>query len=166
MRGVVPAREKRRGLVVPFHGVVNEVGAESTGLTEEDVERLDTLLWRALKNQTLTRSKMGHQPRLYLRVEYGTDAFHIGTLDDGLALSQETPDAELRNIADVVLDVSTLLDDLAEHAEHIDTVHVTADRHLTVNTGDDTGGPDVLYDALEDVVGEANVSEIDVYDDA
>lgn len=151
---------------VPFHGIVNEVGAKSTGLTEEDVERLDTLMWRALKNQTLTRSKMGHQPRLYLRVEYETDAFHIGTLDDGLALSQETPDAELRNITDVVLDVSTLLEDLDEYAEHVDTVHVTADRHLTVSTGADTGGPDVLYDALEDVVGEANVNEIDVYDDA
>lgn len=150
---------------IPFHGIVNEVGAEDTGLTAEDVERLDTLLWRAVKNQTLTRSKMGHQPRLYLRVEYDTDAFHIGTLDDGLALGQDTPDTELRNITDVILDVSDLLADLDAHAEHVDTVHVRADRHLTVSTGDDTGGPDVLYEALEEVVGEDAVETIDVYGD-
>jgi CRISPR-associated protein Csh2 len=151
--------------IVPFHGIVNEGGAESTGLTEEDVERLDALLWRSLKNQTLTRSKMGHQPQLYLRVEYATDEFHIGTLDDGLNLAQETPDSELRNISDVVLDVSELCSDLETNADHIEAVHVTANRHLTVTDGDETGGPEVLMGALGDAVGEGAVHEIDVYGD-
>lgn len=148
---------------VPFHGIVNEVGATDTLLSQTDVERLDTLLWRALKNQTLTRSKMGHQPRLYLRVEYATDAFHIGTLDDGLELVQETPDAELRNITDVVLGVDDLLADLHEYAEHVDTVHVTADRHLTVEADGETGGPEHLISALEAVVGADSVIEVDPY---
>lgn len=149
--------------IVPFHGIVNEVGAESTGLTSEDVERLDTLCWRALKNQTLTRSKKGHQPRLYLRVEYSTDEFHIGTLDDGLSLEQNKQDTELRNITDVVLGVSELLDVLGDHSEHIETVHVTADRHLTVDTGDAKGGPDTLIEGLEGAVGSDSVQEIEVY---
>jgi len=148
---------------VPFHGVVNEVGAADTLLSQTDVERLDTLLWRALKNQTLTRSKMGHQPRLYLRVEYGTDAFHIGTLDDGLELVQETPDAELRNIVDVILDVDDLLADLETYAEHVESVKVIADRHLTVEVDGETGGPDHLVSALEDAVGAEAVAEIDPY---
>ncbi len=148
---------------VPFHGVVNEVGAGDTLLSQSDVKRLDTLLWRALKNQTLTRSKMGHQPRLYVRVEYATDEFHIGTLDDGLELVQETPDAELRNITDVVLGVDGLLDDLDAYAKHIDTVHVTADRHLTVEVDGETGGPGHLLSALEDVVGAESVVEVDPY---
>lgn len=151
---------------IPFHGIVNEVGAEDTGLTTADIERLDTLLWRALKNQTLTRSKMGHQPRLYLRVEYETDAFHIGTLDDGLALAQDMPDTELRNITDVVLDVSGLIADLEAHSEHVAAVHVTADRHLTVATENDTGGPEHLYEAFGDVVGPENVSQVEVYDES
>jgi CRISPR-associated protein Csh2 len=151
--------------LIPFHGVVNEVGAESTGLTEADVERLDSLLWRALKNQTLTRSKMGHQPQLYLRVEYETDEFHIGTLDDGLALAQETPDSELRNISDVVLDISTLVADLEEHSDHIETVHMAANRHLTVTDGSETGGQEFLTDTLGDAVGDDSVSEIQVYGD-
>jgi CRISPR-associated protein Csh2 len=152
--------------MIPFHGVVNEVGADDTGLDQSDVERLDTLCWRALKNQTLTRSKMGHQPRLYIRVEYATDAFHTGTLDDGLELTGDRTDTELRNIADVVLDVSGLLSDLDAYAEHIEMVHVESDRHLTVATGDEEGGPKVLYEALTETVGEDRVTQIDVYGDA
>jgi len=152
--------------IIPFHGVVNEVGAETTGLDDEDVERLDTLCWRALKNQTLTRSKKGHQPRLYLRVEYSTDEFHIGTLDDDLSLEQGVPDSELRNITDVTLGVGDLIGVLGANREHIDTVHVKADRHLTVDTGDSTGGPETLLAALKEAVGEDSVTEIDVYETA
>ncbi|MCH7660777.1 MAG: type I-B CRISPR-associated protein Cas7/Csh2 [Euryarchaeota archaeon] len=146
---------------VPFHGVVNEVGAKDTLLSRTDVEQLDTLLWRAVKNQTLTRSKMGHQPRLYLRVEYETDAFHIGTLDDGLELTQELADTELRNVTDVVLGVDDLLDDLETHRDRIAEVTVIADRYLTVEANGETGGPDHLVAALEGAVGADRVKEID-----
>jgi CRISPR-associated protein Csh2 len=149
--------------IVPFHGVVNEVGAGTTALSPADVERLDTLCWRALKNQTLTRSKKGHQPRLYLRVEYSTDEFHIGTLDEDLSLEQDVPDNELRNITDVTLGVADLLAAIEANAEHIETVHVKADRHLTVDTGDKTGGPQRLLTDLEEAVGADAVHEIDVY---
>lgn len=148
---------------VPFHGIVNEIGATDTLLSQTDVERLDTLLWRSVKNQTLTRSKMGHQPRLYLRVEYDTDAFHIGTLDDGIELTQEAPDTELRNITDVVLGVDRLLADLDAHAEHIESVTAIVDRHLTVEADGETGGSEHLIAELEDVVGSDAVSQVDPY---
>ena len=148
---------------VPFHGIVNEVGADDTALSGSDVERLDTLLWRAVKNQTLTRSKMGHQPRLYLRVEYETDAFHIGTLDDGLELVQDAPDAELRNITDVVLGIDELLADIETHSDHIADVRVIADRHLTIEADGDTGGPEYLVNHLEAAVGADSVTEVDPY---
>lgn len=148
---------------IPFHGIVNETAADSTKLSQSDVERLDTLCWRALKNQTLTRSKMGHQPRLYLRVEYETDNFHIGTLDDGLELTQDLPDTDLRNIADVELGIDGLLGDLNEYAEHIASISVIADRHLTVSVDGETGGPDFLQDELASIVGEDAVTEVDPY---
>lgn len=148
---------------IPFHGIVNEVGADDTALSGTDVERLDTLLWRAVKNQTLTRSKMGHHPRLYLRVEYETDAFHIGTLDDGLELVQDTPDAELRNITDVVVGIDELLADVESHSDHIADVTVIADRHLTVESDGETGGPEYLIDQLEAAVGPDSVTEVDPY---
>jgi CRISPR-associated protein Csh2 len=148
---------------VPFHGVVNETGAEDTLLSGTDVGRLDSLLWRSLKNQTLTRSKMGHQPRLYLRAEYDTDAFHIGTLDDGLKLTQDADDTELRNITDAVLGVDGLIQDLEDYAEHIAGIHVIIDRHLTVEVDGETGGAEFLIDMLEDAVGADGVTEVDPY---
>jgi len=45
--------------IFPFWGLVDDNAAESTQLTQADVERLDTLCWRALKNQTTSRSKLG-----------------------------------------------------------------------------------------------------------
>jgi CRISPR-associated protein Csh2 len=106
---------------------------------------------------------MGHQPRLYLRVEYDTDSFHIGTLDDGLELTQEMPDEELRNITDVTLGVDGLLEDLGANSDHIASVHVIADRHLTVEANGETGGPELLLQSLEDVVGSEAVTEVDPY---
>lgn len=90
--------------LIGFHGLVNEHGARDTRLREADVTRLDTLCWRALKNQTMTRSKVGHEPRLYLRAEYATDSYHLGDLTHDLALDREhedaVPDEKLRTIRD------------------------------------------------------------------
>lgn len=149
--------------LVRFHGVANENAASDTGLSEEDVERLDTLCWRALKNQTLTRSKMGHHPRLYLRIEYETDDYHRGTLDDGIVLSDDSEsDAELRNITDTVLDVSGLLQALEADAEHIETVHTVVDEFVTFDIQEDAGREE-YYDALRDAVGDDAVEVVDVY---
>lgn len=150
--------------LISFHGVLNEVGAEATQLTEADAERLDSLHWRALKNQTLTRSKMGHQPRLYLRVEYETDEYHNGTLDDGLELDERSKaDTELRNITDLVLNADQLLAQLEADSEHIATVHVKADDHLEFGVGEETTDSEGFYEHLRDVVGDDRVDVIDVY---
>lgn len=151
--------------LVKFHGVVNENAAEATNLTNADVERLDTLCWRALKNQTLTRSKMGHQPRLYLRVEYETDSYHSGSLDHGIELQTgDKTDTELRNIRDGSLDVTHLLEELERDKDHIDTVHVVADNYVQFDLGDEAG-PDAFYDELRDVVGDDRVDVVSVHGD-
>ncbi|QSG06008.1 type I-B CRISPR-associated protein Cas7/Csh2 [Halapricum desulfuricans] len=151
--------------LVKFHGVVNENAAEATHLTQDDVERLDRLCWRGLKNQTLTRSKMGHQPRVYLRVEYETDSYHSGSLDHGVELdTDDKTDTELRNIRDCTLDVSGLLDELENDADHIETVHVIADDYVQFDfAGND--GPEAFYEKLRSRVGEDNVTVIDVHPD-
>lgn len=150
---------------IRFHGIVNEVAAETTNLSATDVERLDSLTWRALKNQTLTRSKAGHHPRLYLRVEYSTDEYHNGRLDDGISLDETASkaDTELRNITDAVLNVDELLTELADDAAHIETVYVKADRHIKVAVDGEVTGPDTLITELKAAVGEDAVTEIDVY---
>jgi CRISPR-associated protein Csh2 len=140
--------------LVRFHGVVNENAASGTGLSQEDVERLDTTLWRALKNQTLTRSKMGHSPRLYLRVEY--DGGHYeGDLDRLVEIDRDHSEAdrEMRSIDDVTLDISELIDRVSEMREDIDSVHVVASRYVTFSNDGDVGTPEeVLYPALQEQV--------------
>jgi CRISPR-associated protein Csh2 len=122
--------------IFPFWGLVDNNGAEATNLSEEDVERLDTLCWRALKNQTTSRSKLGQSPRLYVRVEYKEDNYHIGGLQDLLELDDESADA-LRSVNDVVVDVSALVDALDQASDRIETVHVVGDGRLDLTAGDD-----------------------------
>lgn len=134
--------------IFPFWGLVDNNGAESTNLTEEDVTRLDTLCWRALKNQTTSRSKLGQQPRLYVRVEYEKDNFHIGGLQELIDLSDASADS-LRSINDVVVDASTLVDALERRKSRIKTVHVVGDDRLTLELGDETIRGDELGAHLE-----------------
>lgn len=153
--------------IFPFHGLVDENGADDTNLSPEDVERLDTLCWRALKNQTISRSKVGQEPRLYVRVEYSTPGYHEGDLHTGLDLDSERsdPDSELRSVRDVCLDVTGLIDQIESAAErdHVATVHVAGSDRLDVLVGDDS------YTAAEigDVIAERDVDvhDISVYDE-
>lgn len=164
--------------LVRFAGVINENNAESTGLSSEDVAYLDRLCWRAIKNQTNTRSKQGHNPRLYLRAEFD-GGYHVGDLQHTIEIDDERSedDKQLRNISDVTLDVSELLqtlggdgdtgvsDDAVDPvADKLQSVHVRASRYVTVATDEETGGADFLYEQLRDRTGDdVEVNVVDVY---
>src|SRR6056297_1162906 len=148
--------------VIGFGGRINDNAASDTQLTDADVERLDTLCWRALKNQTVTRSKAGQQPRLYIRVEYEEDGFEIGRLNDRIGVNGDLPEDEIRGTDDFHLDVSELVTALADNEARIDTVHVTADSAVDFALPDDgTGDREAFYAALEDALG---ADSVDAYD--
>jgi CRISPR-associated protein Csh2 len=153
--------------LIRFHGLVDEHGAADTNLTAADVERLDTLCWRAIKNQTISRSKVGQEPRLYCRVEYAEESFHLGGLDRDLELNDDhsKPDEELRTIRDLTLDVTGLVDRLDRASDRIERVRVVASDVLQLSYDGELGGPSVLHEALEDAVGADAVEKIDVYDE-
>jgi CRISPR-associated protein Csh2 len=151
--------------VIGFGGRINDNAAADTRLTEADVERLDTLCWRALKNQTVTRSKAGQQPRLYIRVEYERDGFEIGRLNDRIGVASDLPEDEIRGTDDFHLDVSELVTVLANNEARVDTVHVTADSAVGFALpGGETGGREAFYAALEDALGADSVDAYDVYE--
>jgi len=153
--------------LIRFHGLVDEHGAADTNLTRDDVERLDTLCWRAIKNQTISRSKVGQEPRLYCRVEYAEESYHLGGLDKDLMLDEEQskdPD-ELRNIRDLTLDIDSFVERLSDASEQIERVRVVASDVLEVSYDDESGGPEMLYDALRDAVGSDQVDVVDVYEE-
>lgn len=150
----------------PFHGIVNEHGADDTHLREADVQRLDTLCWRAIKNQTTTRSKTGQEPRLYLRIEYAEDSFHLGDLyaDLDLDAASASP-AEIRTVDNVTLDASALIERLDTHTNQIDTVHVVANDRLDIRVRDETVRGDEFPTVLADHLGIDAVHAIDIYDE-
>lgn len=152
--------------IYPFWGLVDNNNAESTQLTEEDVERLDTLCWRALKNQTTSRSKLGQEPRLYLRVEYEEDNYHIGGLQGMMELGQDTADT-LRSVNDVSVDISELVAALNDARDRIRTVHIVGDDRLSVEVDGQMMQADALAELLEseghdvheiDVIGERDLA--------
>lgn len=153
--------------LIRFHGIVDENGAEDTSLSTDDVERLDTLCWRSIKNQTLSRSKVGQEPRLYLRVEYDRDSFHVGDLHLGLEVDEErSKDTEkLRTVQDVVVNIDGLVTELDTHADRIEAVHLAASDALRWSSDDDTGRSDFLVTEISKAVGNETVHEIDVYDE-
>ena len=102
------------------------------------------------------------EPRLYLRVEYDTDGFHIGGLTHELDVVGDDEDARsYRIIKDVTLDATDLVSRLKSHEDHIQTVHVVADDALDIALDGETL-EDGFVSALEDRV--ESVNEIDVYD--
>lgn len=151
--------------LIRFHGLVDEHGAADTKLTTADVERLDTLCWRALKNQTISRSKVGQEPRLYCRVEYAEESFHLGGLDKDLTLDEENskPDEELRDVRDLAVETDAFVDRLSAASEEIKRIRVVASDVLRFTHDGELGGPELLYDALHDAVSEAAVEVVDVY---
>ena len=154
--------------LIRFHGLVDEHGAEDTKLDATDVARLDTLCWRALKNQTISRSKVGQEPRLFCRVEYAEESFHLGGLDKDLTLDEgeSEPAEELRSIRDLVVDIDRFIERLDNASDQINQVRFVASDVLQLSHDGVVGGPELLADALESAVGgDADVEQVDVYDD-
>lgn len=152
--------------IFPFYGLVDEAGAADTNLSRADVERLDTLCWRALKNQTTSRSKLGQSPRLYLRVEYAEDQFHVGDLQNMVTVDDEESDHPLRSVTDAAVNVETLVDTLSDHSHRIDTVRIAGNERLTLvdRTATDATFPASEFpDRLEDAGVTTDV--IDVYEE-
>ena len=143
------------------HGLINERAADVSGLTQRDVDRLDTLCWRSLKNQATSRSKLGQEPRLYLRVEYGDDQFQLGDLHQLLEIRSEKDDKELRSIRELRLDVTELLETLYTYESRLSGVHVVGSDLLQIVNDGQPGGIDDLYDALEDALGAERVHVVD-----
>ncbi|MCG6795713.1 type I-B CRISPR-associated protein Cas7/Csh2 [Geobacillus sp. YHL] len=115
--------------LIAFYGVINETAARSTRLTEEDVELLVDAMWEGTKN-LISRSKVGHVPRLLLRVVYQEPHFHIGELDKYISLHTEKAEEEIRDVQDYVLDVSRLIEVLAREKEKIANIELRQDERL------------------------------------
>lgn len=116
--------------LIGFHGIVNENAAKETKLTDEDVDLMDEAIWNGTKN-LITRSKMGHMPRLLLRVVYKADQnFFIGDLQNKIEISFDMAEEKLRTIKDFSIKMDDLVNELVQYKNKIEKVIYTADKNL------------------------------------
>ena len=107
--------------LVGFYGIINENAAQSTELTQDDVELLMEGIWKGTKN-LITRSKVGQTPRMLLKVNYSEENYFIGELKNYIKLATDLREEEIRDVSDYKLDVSALLSVIEANSEKIDSV--------------------------------------------
>lgn len=103
--------------LIAFYGAFNKYRANAVKCRENDLKIFDNYIWEAIKSETITRSKIGHLPHLYLRVELNDGESYIGDLRRFVKAKQKT-DA-VRKFDDVELDFTDLLNVLKGHKVYV-----------------------------------------------
>lgn len=132
----------REEYVVPYacvaaYGVVNEIAARTTNLKDEDVALLLEGLWKGTES-LISRSKMGHQPLMLMRVVY-KDGYRIGDLAGRIKLISEKEDIQIRAVGDYRIDVTAMLDAIVSAKDKIESIEVKQDDRLKFRDGDKDG---------------------------
>jgi len=138
---VLPSAERKAAgtftetYVVPyslicFYGIINEKNAEKTKLTVDDVELMFKAMWNGTKN-LITRSKIGQMPRLLFVVKYKEMNYHIGDLDRMVKIKTNKNDEELREINELKLDLTELINALNNNKAKIESISIEADDAVT-----------------------------------
>lgn len=121
--------------LIGFYGIINENAASYTDLQEEeDIDLLLEAMWKGTKNLT-SRSKAGQMPRLLFRVVYKEKDYHIGELDKYISLKKKDEnmrDEELRDIREVQIDITELINKLVEKQDKVDNVEYAIDSRVTL----------------------------------
>jgi len=117
--------------LLAFHGIISGYNAKDTALTEQDVELLDEAMVKAIPLHA-TRSKVGQEPRLYLRVQYNTNDFVLGDFRKWVQCigRDGKKDEEIFSVQDIILDISKLIEKLTAHQDKIEKVVVWTDDAL------------------------------------
>ncbi len=120
--------------LVNFYGIVNENAAVHTDLREDDVDLLLEAMWKGTKS-LISRSKTGQMPRVLFRVVYKEKDYHIGELDKYISLKkndEKLRDEELRDIKQVQIDVTELINKLAANKDKVDRVEYAVDSRVAI----------------------------------
>ncbi|WP_461205017.1 type I-B CRISPR-associated protein Cas7/Csh2 [Clostridium sp. DL1XJH146] len=115
--------------LIAFSGVISGKRAEKTHLKDEDVNIFDKAMRFAIP-ELATRSKIGQYPRLYLRVEYKNDETILGDMRDFISIKEEKD--SIRDITEIKLEVSELVDHLNENVDKIEKINIFVDKRLKV----------------------------------
>jgi len=120
------------------YGIANQYSSIETGATNEDIASVVAALWQGTIN-LITRSKVGHQPRLLLEIIY-KEGFEgmIGSLDEKVVLLRDgqglSVDEELalRSLKGVQISLDEISERAATLKENIQEVRLIAEKGLQI----------------------------------
>jgi len=135
-------RSFRNEYIVPFalitsYAIANQYSSQQTDATSDDLDDLFDAVWKGHEN-LITRSKIGHKPRLLLEVTY-KEGYNsaIGSMDDKVSLKRkdnsplsEEEELALRSLENVVLDVEPLVGEILSRKDFIDKVRIRKDKEM------------------------------------
>ncbi len=117
--------------LIGFQGIINENAAKETKLVDEDINLLIDGIWNGTKN-LISRSKVGQVPRLFLKVNYKADNFHIGDLIKCIKLkANDIDDEAIRSVNDYKLQIDELISKLKDNRSKIESIEYEVDNKLT-----------------------------------
>jgi CRISPR-associated protein Csh2 len=139
--------------ILAFHGIVSAKRAEMykskisekddenkiVGLSTTDIDLFDKVIVNSIKLKTDTRSKIGQEPLLYIRVEYNSNDYFIGDFRKYLKLSDnndnEIPFDKTNKLerGEYKIDVSDLMKKLEKKKEHISKIHYWINKDIELN---------------------------------
>jgi len=117
--------------LIAFYGVINENAAQDTGLSEDDLTEFYEAMWEGTKN-LISRSKMGHIPRLLIKIRHEKPYFFIGDLDKYVKIQSDKPDEKIRDISDVNLDLTALSEVIDKNKASISNIDLKKDDRVQI----------------------------------
>lgn len=131
---------------IAFSGVISGNRAKETLLKEEDIEKLDHAIVKAIP-LLATRSKVGQYPRLYMRVEYKDSQTILGDMRSMIKLKENKENA--RDISEVEIDIEVLEKYLKKNKDKINKIYYYKHPSMKISNGE-----------FEDLFQEFNLVEI------
>ncbi|MEM3334340.1 MAG: type I-B CRISPR-associated protein Cas7/Csh2 [Thermoplasmata archaeon] len=118
--------------LICFYGIINENTAKETQLTEDDIKLLLDGIWNGTKN-LISRSKVGQMPRLLLKINYKEQNYHIGDLDKLIKYNTEKDEEQIRDISEITIDVTELVNSLIAYKDKIESVEYKVDERVKIS---------------------------------
>lgn len=119
--------------LIAFYGIVNENAAmnQQIPLTDADINLMLEGIWNGTRN-LISGSKFGQMPRMLMQVIYKEGQnFHIGELDKLISItSEKNNDEAIRDIAEVKVDVTNLVNTLSANKDKIGKIRLMVDERI------------------------------------
>ena len=136
--------------LIAFSGVVSGKRADYTGLSESDLALMDEAMVKAIP-LLATRSKIGQQPRLYLRLELCDSETVLKDLRNYLSIHKDEKlddIRDIRNITEYTVEAGALADYINQNRSKINKVICFHDNDLCITLNGEHASIDSIFSGI------------------